>query len=113
MTEDEKILLLELILKDIRGNWGWENSPRIPMARTLATELGFNMHVELINEYDFSDGRHFRTSASEGGYEGMSESHGLTYTVMDKSEEFQNKVIEYLTYTDYVFDDWKEFKSRD
>lgn len=110
MTEDEKILLLELILKDVRGNWGWENSPRIPMARTLATELGFNMHVELINEYDFQDGRHFRTHCRNGGYEGMNEAHGLTYTIMNKSEEFQNEAVAYLTYPDTVFDDWKEFR---
>ena len=28
MNNEEKILLIKLILEDIRGNWGWENGNR-------------------------------------------------------------------------------------
>jgi len=113
MNENEKILLLELILRDIRGNWGWENTPRIPMARRLAIELGFENHIELINDYDHDDGRHFRTNMTNGGYIGLEEVHGLTKTIRDKSDEFKLEAVKYLTYPETAFDDWIAFKALD
>lgn len=35
MDKNEKILLLECILLDLRGNWGFDVSPRVKMAIEL------------------------------------------------------------------------------
>ena len=39
MSNEEKILLIKLILEDIRGNWGWENGNRGEEAYELSREL--------------------------------------------------------------------------
>ncbi|MCM3560616.1 hypothetical protein [Brevibacillus borstelensis] len=110
MDRNEKILLLQLLLLDIRGNWGWENKSRSLKAQELADELGFEAHAEHIREYrewGEEDGRHFRTSVNNGGYEGMDDWHGLKHTFTDKSDEFKAIAKEYLTFPEYRFDDWK------
>lgn len=109
MGDKEKIYLLQLLLEDIRGNWGWEIHPRIPFARQLAKELNLQAHVKRIDDYDFSDGRHFRTYYHNGGYEGMDDMHGLHPTIRDKSDEFKKLVEDYITFPDSKFDDWDEY----
>jgi hypothetical protein len=108
MEKNEKMLLLDLLLQDIRGNWGWENNSRTDLALQLANELGLGEHINRINSYlrlDYRDGRHFRIAFENGGYEGMKNHHDLEYTFNDKSEEFRKLALEYLTYPEYRFAD--------
>lgn len=111
MTKEEKMLLLELLLLDIRGNWGWESENRADLALTLARELGLEKHEKRIEEYLGDgverDGRIFRTDFENGGYEGMGNIHGLQKTYYDKSEEFKTLVGKYLTYPESLLEDMK------
>lgn len=117
MTNNEKILLLQLILIDIRGNWADHLEERTEKALELAKELNLKAHIESIEEYieecgfGDNDGRFFRMSYEEGGYENMEILHGLRCdTVMKKSDAFK-EAIGILTYPDYRFTDWKEYIS--
>lgn len=107
MNNKEKILLLQLLLEDIRGNWGWDNGkkPRHEVALELAKDLEMNEHIERIKTYikdynvGFQDGRTFRCSYEMGGYIGMEELHGLDSKTADyKSKEFVDLAFKYLTY---------------
>lgn len=114
MSTEEKLLLLELILKDIRGNWGFELEERVDRAIELAKELKLNKFIISIKEYKESckngidDGRYFRMGQEYGGYEGMEELHNLSHTIIDKSDEFKSEIY-ILTYPDMRFDDWKHY----
>ena len=118
MTIEEKLLALELILKDIRGNWSDDLEDRINTAEEISLDLLMNekynkdMECMLKSIRKFKktiddvwcDGRHFRTNYPKG-YIGMSCLHGLDYSYEDKSDEFK-KVVECLTYPEYAFTDW-------
>lgn len=109
MNKKEKILLLELLLEDIRGNWGWENSNRKDYAIKLTNEIldvkGMNELKSTIEAYEHGeDGRYFR-DIYPYGYENMVKLHGLNFTLKDKSKEFQQKALQYLTYPEYRFED--------
>lgn len=124
MSIKEKILLVQLLLEDIRGNWGggWYGRNAIDRAdkasslcREIASELNDNNYVTLAESceayigdyYEDGDGRFFREPFPRG-YEHMSELHGLPATYKDKSEEFQLVAKDYLTYPENRFDDWEE-----
>lgn len=123
MNVKEKILLIQLLLEDIRGNWGWENTGGVcsraikaeELCEELAYELKDNRYFTLANScsgyiahyYDDGDGRWFREQFPHG-YENMDNLHGLNPTYMDKSDEFKEVAEEYLTHPEYRFDDWKE-----
>jgi hypothetical protein len=109
MNDREKTLLLQLILEDIRGNWAYDLDSRVLMARELAEELSLKAHQDRIDAFEYDDGRHFRTSYLDGGYEGMEVLHGLSQTIADKSPEFQQAAA-ILTYPEYRFDDWDEYE---
>lgn len=110
MNKKEKILLIQLLLEDIRGNWVWEKEGRRDvMAMKLAMELkdevkGMEELVETIAGYDGTDGRYFRKSYPYG-YEGMEKIHKLTRTIKDKSQEFKEVALKYLTYPECRFED--------
>lgn len=119
MNVKEKILLVQLLLEDVRGNWGWEKHKgfrsRVKKARELcdeiADELNDNRFLTLAsrcNEYinEGDDGRFFRNEFPYG-YENMHELHGLNYTYIDKSNAFKTIAEEYLTYPKYRFRDWE------
>ena len=111
MNNNEKMLLLDLLLQDIRGNWGWENEDRTGLARKLAEELSLKSHVQSLSDYEAEgkgDGRFFRTSMKNGGYRGLKTTHGLNYTYHDRSEKFKKLAKEYLTHPKYAFDDWSQ-----
>ena len=67
MSNEEKILLIKLILEDIRGNWGWENGNRGVEAYELSRELykstndeKWDKLSECIARYEHGeDGRYF------------------------------------------------------
>ena len=115
MTKNEKILLLELIMQDIRGNWGWDLGNRVRKCIELAEELRFDNQTERLKYYlnekisdGCCDGRYLRTNFENGGYRGMGEKHDLQYTYKDKSEEFKSVVDRFLTYPEYRFKDREE-----
>lgn len=123
MNVKEKILLVQLLLEDIRGNWGWENHngicSRAEKAKDLCVELADSLEDDrysilasccdeyIANYFDDGDGRYFR-DVFPYGYENMSVLHGLESTYMDKSDEFKAMAEEYLTYPENRFDDWED-----
>lgn len=120
MKLEEKLLALELVLRDIRTYWGEDLEERVDVAEQLAkdireyNEYENDMQTMLYSIQDFResmennwhDGRHFREEYPEG-YEGMGSLHNLTYTYNDKSDSFK-KVINCLTYPEYCFEDWNK-----
>ena len=118
MTIEEKLLALELILKDIRQNWSDDLEDRINTAEEISLDLLMNekykkdmeFMLKSIREFKetinkvWCDGRHFRRDYPMG-YIGMSCLHGLDYTYKDKSDKFK-KVVECLIYPEHVFTDW-------
>lgn len=117
MDKNEKLLLLQLILEDIRGNWGFDLEPRVDEALDLAQDLELPEFIKSIKEYKENcvcgdtDGRFFRNSYEDGGYEGMEMLHGLTPTIVDKSEMFKRNVG-ILNNPEYRFEDWKDWNDR-
>lgn len=120
MNVKEKILLVQLLLEDIRGNWGYASEVRTLKAKSLceeiATELNDNDYITLANSCDNYikssyecgdwDGRYFRATFPNG-YINMETLHGLHFTYNDKSGDFKAVAKEYLTYPEYRFVDWK------
>lgn len=118
MNTQEKILLVQLLLKDIRLNWGWEKRGRAAKAKELCEEIAKELYddnyftlAKTCEEYirceegGCNDGRFFRAEFPDG-YEGMDHLHGLAHTFADKSYDFKITAEEYLTYPEYLFDDW-------
>ena len=109
MDNKEKILLIQCLLQDIRGNWGWDNGHnREKLALDLALELkevpGMEELAQEIREYEGDDGRYFRSKYPRG-YGDMEELHQLSFTLKDKSKEFRDKALKYLTYPENRFSD--------
>lgn len=114
----EKVLALQLILEDIRGNWGWDLQERVDKAKEICEGLSHKdddfktllstieeFKAEMEEEPEWVDGRFFRNEFP-CGYENMSMLHGLNNTYKDKSDQFKADV-ECLTYPDLRFSDWK------
>jgi len=101
MTDQEKWFCLQAILTGIRGDWGSRLGVRVKGARKLAEELEYQPTINLINEFEYDDGRHFRTSVEFGGYEGMDEMHKLPWTLLDKSQEVQDYVRAFTNYASF------------
>lgn len=116
MNEKEKLLLLQLILEDIRGNWAFDLERRYEMALDLSKELKLENFINSITEYiencdnGDNDGRFFRMSYKEGGYINLEELHGLENTILDKSDDFKAMVY-VLTYPENRFKDWYKFSN--
>ena len=118
MSIEEKLLALELILKDIRGYWADDLEDRINTAEEISLDLlmneKYNKDMECmlksIREFKetiddvWCDGRHFRRDYPMG-YIGMSCLHGLDYSYEDKSDKFK-EVVGCLIYPEHVFTDW-------
>lgn len=129
MTIKEKILLVQVLLEDIRGNWGWENDKgvfchRANKAKELCKEiaeetsnadfliLANSCEVYIGYYHEDGDGRFFRDRFPYG-YINMESLHGLESTFGDKSAEFQTLAREYLTHPEFRFDDWRDFVDGD
>lgn len=104
MDQNEKILLLQLILEDIRGNWGWENVDRRAEALMLSRDLrdagvkDMDKLSLVIEDYQTGeDGRCFRTEYPYG-YKGMENLHGLSRVAEDRSKDLLIQVMRVLTY---------------
>ena len=115
MDKNEKLLLLQLILEDIRGNWAFQVEERVDEALKIAEDLELEQFINSIEEFwqDFvdgcEDGRCFRKHYDDGGYIGMKEVHGLEPTALDKSDEFKSKIC-ILTFKEDLVPDWYEFE---
>lgn len=126
MNAKEKILLVQLLLEDIRGNWGGGGygrnaEDRALKAKTLCEEIAketnndeyliladnCDVYISSSKKWGDWDGRFFRQQFPMG-YDNMDELHNLKPTFMDKSEEFQSVSDEYLTNPDVRFDDWAD-----
>lgn len=124
MNVKEKILLVQLLLEDIRCNFGYwwigrDALDRAIKARDLceeiASELNDDNYLTLADScngyiryyYEDGDGRWFREEFPRG-YENMDKLHGLKYTYMDKSDNFKSISEEYLTYPEHRFEDWQD-----
>ena len=109
MTEQEKIFLIECLLRDIRASWAEKVSKRTRLAKSLCLGLGGDF-CKLAIECDkflaeeFIDGRFFRTEFPYG-YEDMDMLHKLPHTLNDKSDEFKKYVEEYILYPESLFKD--------
>lgn len=112
MVKKEKIFLLQLTLEDIRGDWLYDCEERAEVARGLAEELCYTHMVEKIKRFisyveeGDVDGRYFRTSFDNGGYEGMEKLHGLPRTLEGKSKEFYSFMVCNLNNPDMQLNDW-------
>jgi len=114
MNRNEELLLLQLILEDIRGNWGDQLNRRVNKALELATKLELPQFIKSINyykgqcKYGERDGRFFREHQEYGGYIDMKDLHGLDNTIRDKSDSFKAAVIDILTFPENRLKDWEE-----
>ena len=118
MSNEEKILLVKLILEDLRGNWGWNVEERVNVVKDLCEQLedynsDFKILSESINQYIRSseedgdwDGRWFRREFPNG-YESMNDLYSITETYLDKSDEFKIEA-KCLTYPENRFKDYEE-----
>ena len=125
MNTKEKILIVQLILTDIRCNWGcnWgEKSAeeRALKAKSLCEEIAnethndeFTLLADFCDTYINSskkwgdwDGRFFR-SAFPMGYEKMDRFHNLKRTYKNRSKDFRSMADEYITAPELIFDDWE------
>lgn len=120
MNYEERVLLLECILRDIRGNWGYDLDRRVKKAKDLATELSiyfdskFYSILGVISAYEWKikfegekDGRFFR-GVFPYGYEEMNTIHNLDYILENKSNKFKKDVNFYLTNSWAIFEDVSE-----
>ena len=118
MNTKEKILLIQLILKDIRNNWGRKSEERALQAKSLceevASEINNNEYLILADncdiyissskKWDDWDGRFFRQPFPMG-YENMEDLHGLATIYGNRSDEFKIVSSEYITMPEMLFDD--------
>lgn len=121
MNIKEKILLVQLFLKDIRGNWGGNAEERALKAKSLCEEIAnessdneyliladnCDVYISSSKRWDDWDGRFFRQPFPMG-YENMEVLHGLKSTYKDKTQEFKLVVEKYLTIPNLLFDDLAE-----
>lgn len=117
MDIKEKLLALQVILEDIRGNWGYDLEERVDKAEELVDSImsddkhseDMEYMKESINGFrdnmkeGYADGRSFRCEYP-CGYENMGEIHGLSKTYQDKSDEFK-VCVSCLTYPENRFED--------
>ena len=113
MTKNEKIFMIDCLLRDVRSNWADDPSPRVEFAMNLCYELGgyFNIlgddckeFISWINAGEEIDGRHFRAEFPYG-YENLEKIHKKSFTLADKSQEIKHCVAQYITYPEYLFSD--------
>ena len=109
MTKKEKLLLLDLLMRDIRGAFP-ENKldERLIKVLELSKELGldtlYNETLEWLKHCDYLDGRQFRDC--DYNYDVVSKMHNLKPTYKDKSYGFciESMIIKHK---EYFFTDYK------
>lgn len=115
MIRSEQLLLLQLILEDVRGDWSCYVAKRLTVALKLAKALDLAEHVRTIENgildesVDGFDGRMFRKDWAQGGYENAAQVHGLSPNINGRSLDFQRVATAVLNYPDLRFDDWDAY----
>lgn len=111
MSKQEKLLLLEMLMRDMRGSFPMTGASdkRIKATLRLASELELTGLVDETYEWldaaDYYDGRFFR--GCDYNYDVVAEMHELKYTYEDKSEEFKDNVCHLLEYPQFLFEDYE------
>lgn len=127
MNTREKILLVQLLLEDIRSDWGggWigrNAEGRALKAKSLCEEIAndtkndefmiladfCDTYINTSKKWGDWDGRFFRQTFPMG-YERMDKLHNLKPTIKNKSKDFQSVAKEYMTNPDFIFNDWNEW----
>lgn len=127
MNIKEKILLVQLLLEDIRCNWGsgWTGKSaekRAIKAESLCNEIASeskndefliladfcDTYIKTSKRWGDWDGRFFRQPFPMG-YEHMDKLHNMNSTIKNKSNEFQTTAKEYLTNPELRFTDWESY----
>ena len=120
MNTKEKILLIQLLLEDIRGNWGDNPEKRALKAKSLCEEAAnetkndefalladfCDTYIKTSKNWGDWDGRFFRQPFPMG-YEKMDKLHNLKPTYNNKSNDFKSVAKEYITYPEFRFTDWE------
>lgn len=120
MNTKEKMLLVQLLLEDIRGDWADSAEERALKAKSLCEEIAKEINNEdfmLLADYCDTyinsskrwndwDGRFFRQPFPMG-YEKMDKMHNLKPTFNNKSKDFKSMANEYLTHPEVRFTDWE------
>ena len=108
MTKKEKLLLLDLLMRDIRGAFPEnEQDERLVKVLELSKELGlelYNETLEWLKKCDYLDGRQFRDC--ETNYDIISKMHNLKPTYKDKSHGFCMEAM-IIKHKEYFFTDYK------
>lgn len=119
MSDEEKMLLIDCILRDVRGDWSDRNSvkKRVNFARDVCKGLGgeFDKLADSCDAFlsnfmpqpageQWIDGRWFREPFPEG-YIDMENLHHLERKFKERSEAFKVFVKEYINSPSYIFSD--------
>lgn len=99
-----------MIMRDLRGNWGFDVMKRATKVEELAIELQWNNTLSLTREFinEPYDGRHFRCDFDcSGGYlDSLLET--CSRDLFSYSEEFQIESLKYLTHPFTQFEGLEE-----
>lgn len=120
MNTNEKILLVQLLLEDIRDDWSHDAGKRAAKAKSLCEEITketrnddfvlladyCDTYINSSKRWDDWDGRFFRNPFPMG-YMNMDKLHGLKPTIKNKSNDFQTVAKEYLISLENRFRDWE------
>ena len=113
MSKEEKLLLLELLMRDMRGSFPHHRKdPRLLKVLELSKELEldtlYSETQEWLEHYDYLDGRHFRDCNMN--YDKIAEMHNLKPTYKDKSYEFCREAM-IIEYKEYRFEDYVDINT--
>ena len=107
MSKDEKLLLLSLLMRDIRGAFPNGNKdPRLLKVLELSKELDLDILYNETKDWigdRYLDGRFFRDC--EMNYNEIDKMHNLKPTYKDKSKEFIYEA-DIIEYKEYIFKDY-------
>lgn len=120
MIKQEEIILMEALLRDVRGNWSDEIISRLTEANRIAKRYNFEaieeetraiIDSEKAGKNRNFDGRCFISDYKSGGYEGLSEFYGGdgNFKLKARSKEFLQKVDELMTNDWLIFPDFDEY----
>lgn len=127
MNTNEKILLVQLLLEDIRDESGYSKcgrsaEDRASKANSLCKEIAnesnndeyliladfCDTYIKTSKKWGDWDGRFFRQPFPMG-YEKMEKLHHMKPTIKNRSDEFKFISKEYLTNPEFRFTDWESF----
>lgn len=110
MNNEEKTYLLIMLLKDMRGDWSCNIKNRVSKIIELGQELELGEVVNNANAYLENgdlDGRWFRDSWENGGYEDAPLPNIETFSV-----ELLSEIRNNLNYPEYALPDTISYKTQ-